>query len=83
MRAILPVVSAVLLALGIPATALAALALVYSWSAPIHPSSSTDIGPAIAAFFGWMLLLPGILAVLSGIALRISFKVTHPRPAYA
>jgi len=67
-----------LLIVGIPATALAALAVVYSWLAPNQPSSSTNVVPAMAGFVGWMLLVPSVFAVISGIAMRVGHNASRP-----
>jgi hypothetical protein len=34
-------------------------------------------GPGMAAMFGWMLLVPGGVAVLVGVAMRMALKATR------
>lgn len=79
MRTIFHVVSVVLLLVGLPATALATIALAYSQLAPMQPPPSMNEGPAMAGFLGWMLLVPSAVAVVSGIAMRLGLNANRPQ----
>jgi len=76
-RAILQAVSVLLLIVGVPATALAIVALTYSWIAPVQPPPSLNEGPGMAGALGWMLLVPGGLAVIVGLAMRRGLNATR------
>lgn len=77
-RTIFHVVSLLLLIVGIPATALGALAVGYGWLAPVEPPPSLNEGPGMAWFLGWILLVPSAVAVISGIAMRLGLDATRP-----
>jgi hypothetical protein len=69
-RAIFRAVSIVLLVVGVLAAALAMFALAVSWIVPPQPPPSMNEGHGMANAIGWMLLIPGAVAIAVGIAVH-------------
>jgi hypothetical protein len=77
MRAIFRVASVLLLVVGLPMTALSLCALAYARLAPIQPPPSMNELPGMAGFLGWVLLGPGVIAVVTAFAMRCGLNATR------
>jgi uncharacterized BrkB/YihY/UPF0761 family membrane protein len=81
MRTMLQVVAVLLLVVGVPATALASLALIYAWLAPIQADPLMNEGPAMAWALGWIFLVPSALAIVVAVAMLYRLNATRPATA--
>jgi hypothetical protein len=70
--------SVVLLVFGALAVGVATIALAYSWLAPVQPEPSMNEGPGMAGLLGWILLIPGLAAVVVGIAMHLGLNASLP-----